>query len=548
MSKIAPDVKGTTIVAKPGDDLGVLISQHRTVKLAAGTYTMTQPLVLEKPVNLVAERDATLLFQQSSDQPPWPAAITVHRSHTTLDGFAIRFDGAIRWQEDVAWGPSVIGVTSIQDNSHPDPRVDLTFANLDIEGPAASSDRPGQWSPAVRLFRLINARSGRLLGNTLKGGTVEFFQGPWEIIGNDFRGTRPGTVSSNVFGAHNPHDLLVKRNRARSMAPNGKTWRFLVMTGRGANDRIEDNDIVAIGARDDDTIPWSNEPEVILTESYHLHFEGKPAAISADGLIVSLGEGRPLGQPMRVGSVVAVTAGEKLGVWRRVSQVLDRVTFLLDEPLPPRTDRIVIASGFVGESFCRNRVDSRGGSRAANLVLAGNHFGTQVRDNHLLGAGDSFQITAYPSESPGIWGWSHAPFLGGTISGNIIEDAEGGAILGVLRSEYTKSSRGRTYFTARLTSNTIRWSSEFLAKHQGRGAKLPPGLTIGYRPASDPTEQIIVGGDNRLDAPHAFPQALTMRVHDAIYNGKTVVNKGWPLPAPAEKPVAKATPAGRGGS
>src|SRR5262249_11305117 len=154
---------------------------------------------------------------------------------------------------------------------------------------------------------------GRVASNRLKGGPVEFTDGPWEVVGNTFEGTMPGTVSPNVFAAHSVHDLVLKDNRAHPVGPSGKTWRFLVLTGSGANDRIEDNVVERLGPRDDDTIPPANCPEIILTEAYHLHFEGRPAAISADGRIVSLGQGQPQGYPAHVGAIVAVLAGNQPG-------------------------------------------------------------------------------------------------------------------------------------------------------------------------------------------------------------------------------------------
>lgn len=524
-----PEVAGTTVAAKPGDDLDALVNRHRTVKLARGTYRLTRPLVLNRTVALIGEPGATLLFDQGGDEPSWAAAILIHRGRTTLDGFAIRFAGPIRWKADVPWGPAVIGVTEIVDNSHPDPRIGLTLTNLDLEAPPAAD--PSGWAEAPRLMRLVNATSGRVANNRLKGGPVELCDGPWEVVGNVSTGTMPGTASPNVIAAHNHHDLLVRGNRAGSVGPSGKTWRFLVMTGSGYNDRIEENVVVGIGPRDDDTIPPANMPEVILTEAYHLHFEGKPAAISPDGLIVGLGRGRPLGPPAHAGSLVAVVTGSRTGLWRRVAQVIDRTTFLLDEPLPTGTDRIAIATGFVGATFARNTIDSRGGAKASNLVLAGNHFGTSVRDNHLLGGGDAFQVTAFPSESPCLWGWSHAPFLGALIEGNTIEDAERGATLGVIHSEYTKSSRGRTYMTATLRDNTVRWTAEFLRRHAPSKAQVPPtALTIGYRRALDPDELIVRAEDNHIDAPAGTPPSVTLRVHAAILNGRRTLDQGYALP------------------
>jgi hypothetical protein len=222
--------------------------------------------------------------------------------------------------------------------------------------------------------------------------------------------------------------------------------------------------------------------------------------------------------------------------------MLDPVTFLLDEPLPLGTDRIVVATGFVNETFARNTIDSRGGSKAANLILAGNHFGTRVLDNRLKGAGDAFQLTAYPTESPGIWGWSHAPFLGGLIAGNTLEDSLRGGTIGVLHSDAAKSSRGRTYLTATVRDNTVVWTQEFLTRERQRGAKaMPPGLTIGFRPVLDPGDLVIATHNNRLDAPADARSAVSVRVHGAILNGKRTVDQAFTL-SPVQAGAAAAAP------
>ena len=43
-----------------------------------------------------------------------------------------------------------------------------------------------------------------------------------------------------------------------------------------------------------------------------------------------------------------------------------------------------------------------------------------------------------------MWGWSHTPYLGGVIEGNILEDADKGGILGVEHDgRYIKTNQGR---------------------------------------------------------------------------------------------------------
>ena len=156
-----PEVAGSTGAARPGDDLQDLVNRHRTVKLAPGPTGSTRPLVLNQPVSLLGAPGATLLFAQGADQPPWSAAITVHRSRTTLDGFAVRFAGPIRWKTDTPWGPALVGVTETNDNSHPDLRLGLTFTRLDLEAPPAAN--PAGWEDAPRTVpaRELAGRPGR---------------------------------------------------------------------------------------------------------------------------------------------------------------------------------------------------------------------------------------------------------------------------------------------------------------------------------------------------------------------------------------------------
>ena len=117
--------------------------------------------------------------------------------------------------------------------------------------------------------------------------------------------------------------------------------------------------------------------------------------------------------------MVSILSGPDAGQWRRIAQAIGPTTYLLDDaPARRATTPSRSRPGFVGETFRENTIDSRGGSVAANLVLVGNQFGLKVIDNHLLGGGEAFRITAAPTEKPVHWGWSHAPLLGATIEGN----------------------------------------------------------------------------------------------------------------------------------
>ena len=181
-------------------------------------------------------------------------------------------------------------MTDNLDPGHNDPKVNVTFTHLDLEIPPVANH--GGWVEAVRLMRLIRAKSGVIAGNILRGGPIEFFEGPWRIVDNDFRGTVPGTFSHGVFSGHGTHDLLVARQpgsrrrcQRQDLAVPGSDLARVRRCRRAQTDR-------GIGSLEGDTIPWSNEPEIILTEAYHVKYEGKVMALSGDGRLLRTGRPR----------------------------------------------------------------------------------------------------------------------------------------------------------------------------------------------------------------------------------------------------------------
>ena len=118
LSLRAPRPEPSRVEAKPGDDVQSLVDRYGTVSLAKGTYRLTRPLVLNRAVTLTSDGGATLRFAQPSTESSWTTAIKVHCGNTTLNGFAVRFEGPIRWNNEVSWGPAVIGMTDNLDNGH----------------------------------------------------------------------------------------------------------------------------------------------------------------------------------------------------------------------------------------------------------------------------------------------------------------------------------------------------------------------------------------------------------------------------------------------
>jgi hypothetical protein len=503
LARIGPVRASGSVEARPGDDLNELASRGGRVVLAPGVYRLDRPLLLPEPIELIGKPGAVLEFGQSASSPAWATAIEIQAGCTTLEGFSVRFDGPVRWDEATFYGPAVIGHGN--NPGYPEYRVNIRIERLDLQGPPVARPSRTRTEPTPKLIRLPGTISGRIAGNRLRGGTIEFFAGPWEVVDNIYTGTPVGSACYDVFVGHGTQGLVLKGNRAKPQAPHGKTWRFLVLTNSGAGDLVADNIVEGIGPRDDDTIQGVNASEIILTESYRLSFEGRPAAVSADGHVVRVA-GRQ-GEPAGAGSVLAVLTGPSAGTWIRLAQAVDADTFLLDSPLPDPGAVISVASGFVGERFERNKVDSRGSQVAQNMVLVGNHFGTSVRDNHFLGGGDAVKVTSSPTELPVHWGWSHTPAFGIEFRGNTIEQPARPGMFAVEHSPAIKSNAGRLYLTLDLRDNRL-----------GRPTKGPgPTLWLGEGTQPAPDELRVTSAGNKALDGSTFE---TVRVRAGTVNGR----------------------------
>src|SRR5262249_19641625 len=155
----------TSIVARPGDDLNALANQYGTVRLSAGAYLETSPLVLTHPVTITADPGATLIFRQPASSAPWTAAIKVAAGDITLDDFAVRFDGPARRNWAGGSGPPVTGARDNLDPTGP-LLTNVAFTRLDLQGPPADPSGP-TWQEAPRLMRLAGVEGGVVSGNLL---------------------------------------------------------------------------------------------------------------------------------------------------------------------------------------------------------------------------------------------------------------------------------------------------------------------------------------------------------------------------------------------
>ena len=290
-------------VATAAQLVNAVSSQIANIHLAAGTYYLSAPLNLNYPVRITADPGASLVFTPSPSDPSWTnasGAIGVWASHVSLDGFAISFQG-----DSASWAYTGGGTRAVIQSAGNGGKVDLSYTNLNIQAPAAHT----AGEEAVHLMNFDPSDSGQIIHNILKGGTISLWNGPWQILNNDYQGTPANTVSYSVFFIRNEHDVLIQGNHIHSVTGAGVTYRFLVFgasdTGRGFNDVIQNNTVDGdIGRPDTDN---SNNPEIILTEQFQPRFEGTPSSVSSDGYVLQVPYMR--GPIATTGDVVAILSG-----------------------------------------------------------------------------------------------------------------------------------------------------------------------------------------------------------------------------------------------
>ena len=280
-----------------------------------------------------------------------------------------------------------------------------------------------------------------------------------------------------------------------------------------------------------------NDPEVILAEgTYGVLFEGRPAAISADGRLLVLSELRQDVFPNATGPgmVVSILAGVNAdgtanmslaGQWYQVAQQVslsgdDSLELLMENPLPALPQGgyyvIEITGGFVNNSILDNTLELAGKS-STGIQLDGGDYGTLVIGNHITGGstyntvytgvaislGASFNSAAGGNGAfPLPAGWTALPNMGAVIEDNIIQDSLGGMIIGVQHGiNYwqalvgTTSDTGRVFLSAAVLNNVFEFDASFLSSwadayvangNNPAQSSTPPTITIGSGFSAEP--------------------------------------------------------------
>ena len=574
INTVAPPVVPTT-ETQLRSDLMSTSPEYDTINLPANTtIVITQPLEITHSVDIVGN-NAVLLFQQGTT-PAWPAsasgAIYVDTSsypdiQLTLQDFTIKFDmsAPIRWSNPAGTNPAlfdpensqgiqhaVIDTGDSNNNSH---ITIYTLSNMTISGPPAfdgssflsdqalllqSGDTTHQYvgEPDIDLIRSNTGDSGSIVNSTFQGGTVAVDEGPWTITGNTVMGSTADTYSLGAFGVLAPHDLVLSGNNVSQVDPAGLELRLIVLANSGFDNTIENNVVGGgVGTTGNEmTFDTSsaqfdpiNAPEVILAESNcGVLFEGRPAAVSADGRLLVLSQVRQDAFAISTGPgmVVSILSGvnadgspnmSSAGQWYQVAQQVslsgNTLELLMASALPALPQGgyyvIEITSGFVSTAVLNNTLDLNG-KCSTDVQLDGANYGDSVIGNHLIGAnayGASFTGTAISlgatinsaSGGSGAFplpsGWTVLPNLGAVVENNVIQDALDGIFAGVEHGvNYwgayvtSDSETGRVYSAATIIGNTFEFDTSFLSAwattyvadgNNPAQSSTPPTITIG---------------------------------------------------------------------
>jgi hypothetical protein len=578
---VSPDTQSPpsppTTEAALRSDLASTSPAYGTISLPANqTMVITQPLAITHSVKIIGN-NATLLFQQGNT-PDWPAAAAgaIYVAPTAygniqleLDHFTIKFamGAPIRWSNPpgsvpALWDPennpgnyahAVLDTRDANTNSND---TLLTLNGLSIYGPPAfdgssfsslqaqlvqSGDTSHQYvgEQDLNLIRTNDQDFGKIAGGTFQGGAIEVFGGPWTITGNTVLGSTADTYSPGAFSLHSPHDCLVRGNQISQSDPNGTEFRLVDLAASGYNNSIENNSFGKGAGQFGNELSYSsnsdqylgiNDPEVILAESsYAVLFEGRPAALSADGRLLVLPDVRGFAFPIVTGPgmVVSILAGvdkngapamSLAGNYFRVGQQVSldgnsTIELLMQDPLPqmPRGGYYVVevTGGFVNTAIDGNSVDLTARS-STGLVLDGEDFGTRIVGNTFIGGttyqnvytGMAISLTASIGSQPAgygafplPYGWTALPNFGAMVEGNTIRNSLGGILLGVQHAvNYwgaqvaSSSETGRVYLTASIVRNTFEWDTSFLSSwssayvadgNNPAQSSTPPTVTIG---------------------------------------------------------------------
>jgi hypothetical protein len=518
LTRQIPDVGPQLTKANPSTDLQVSADRGGTIELVTGVYKLNKPLILRKPLRIVAAEGSRPVLRFSSDDHQfWTSAIRICSSGVLLEGFDIECLENIDWNTEIIGGPAIIISSNQADKtSHIEHLLTgIRLQRLKIRSQSVlRSLQKNEIPESVRLIRMTNVTQGVIEGNVFQGGGISINGGPWLIRQNRYHGPPDSSTVNELVSAHRAVDLVVESNRIEPLPDSGEIRKFLHLTGHATGVRVSGNLVRNVGQKVPRNEIIDADLPIIESGSRRVKFEGEPLQISPDGKVVTL---PPIMEESPVaGDILAILSGNKVGSYHLVLQNLGMGAILIDPPLQIKElamnlPAVCLTSGFKDVFIYKNSIEARSGN-ATHISLSGNHFNTLLIDNQLENGGKSLSIVSPATDSPMYTGWTHAPLFGLVIHGNKTRDPLQPLLISVAAGKDVKSFENRVYLTGRLSSNQL---------------SLPPGghpIIIGDEGSKALQSLILNMTGNQTGSGTA-----EVKINAATINGQAIIQKTIPL-------------------
>ncbi len=536
----------------------------------SGTYLFNEMLNVNHSEILNGVGSSSVIFSFNFGATSHNAAISIHASHTTLEGFTVSFTN----QTQTHLNRGIID-TDNQDTMqyYFYSIVDINLLNLNLQAVVDSqpSTAPGDPYPnAMTDIYLGIEQSGVIKGNTLYGGGVYSGQdvegeGPWYISNNTFTGTPAGTTCIGIFSIDHPVDVYIQNNTANILTSGytgGDVYDFFVSAAGGYNVNLTGNN-VAIGINPSkepgNAVP--NHVEEILTENYPFLFEGNITALN-HATTSSGGSVYAIPHVQTGAAVLTILDGPNAGAHYNIAQTFPTADstgtcFVLQgfASLPQGNYDIALSGGYRNYTIQNNTFNLTGTVSTA-LVLSSEMSDVNVSGNIFIGDGTTSYSTGHVNQAIRVEsgyteggpfdGWSYLPMSGIEISNNtIVNSIDGISFYMNNFLPVSKTTIGRTYLFADFSNNQFVYSTAY---QYPNGSLFPPisvgnggwyasvtggvvSLASGATGFSDPRDMSLTMQGNTIQWNGVTPPSYSMNVVSGEINGvlEDNVNSSIPL-------------------
>lgn len=530
---------------------------------AAISITDVQALQINHSVRIVGQGGGATLQVNATSWTPTStpgvfyttnAGIGNRRIRIELYNITIQFDAVASWFNRATNSTADVAVINLNANRAVH---SLQLDSLVVKSPPSlqgTAPGPTNWVMNVDLLRTEGNDRGEIVNNYFYGGTVATAGGPWTITGNTHLGAVAAyTHSPGAFSSGGSRDLILRNNTVYQAAsvPNGRIARLVNLEDSSFNALIEGNSFTG-GI---DGTEGQNNPEIIVTETNEVYYEGRVGAVSADGRVLRLlkpsaavdyrGFTSP-DDPTYAGWVVSIlnerdaigNPNPYAGKWYLAAQRIETTppTYLMRDPMPPGDYVISVGAGFRHNRYLSNTIDmgtlGAGGMSArptTGIVLEGAAFDAQVVGNTIKGGSHQSTWTSaaiavnavQTNKNPGgnevvpfpiPTNWSRLPSFDVMVVGNTIRNVPNGIYVHTAQAKDVRSTYGRRLVTATIEENKFEydqsfldaWDDEFEGIIEGANGSFP-GYVVNTTGDDSTPPTVTIGSGSRANGKTRVP-------------------------------------------